>query len=75
MTSNLKWSTHIGKIVSKANTMLGLLRRTCPLLKDRNTRRTLYLSLLKSQLFYATEIRFLAQSSYFNEVDTPDKER
>ena len=36
--------------------MLGFLRRTCPLIKDRNVRRTLYLSLVKSQLSYATEV-------------------
>ena len=36
--------------------MLGLLRRTCPLLMNRDARRTLYLSLVKSQMCYATEI-------------------
>ena len=36
--------------------MLGLLRRTCPLLSDTNARRTLYLFLVKSQLSYATEV-------------------
>ncbi|CAB4015635.1 Hypothetical predicted protein [Paramuricea clavata] len=45
LTSNLCWNTHISRIVRKANIMLGLLRRTCPLLTVCNVRRTLYLSL------------------------------
>ena len=39
--------------------MLGLLRRTCPLLTDHIIRRTLYLSLVKfdpMQLSYATQV-------------------
>ena len=56
LTSNLCWNTHISRIVCKANIMLGLLRRTCPLLTVCNVRRTLYLSLVKSQLCYAAEV-------------------
>jgi hypothetical protein len=37
--------------------MLGLLRRTCPLIKDTRVRRSLYLSLVKCHLNYATEVR------------------
>ena len=36
--------------------MLGLLKRTCPLLTETKIRRSLYLSLVKSQLCYGTEI-------------------
>ena len=36
--------------------MLGQLRRTCPLLNALDVRRTLYLTLVKSQLCYATEV-------------------
>ena len=56
VTSNLSWTTHINKIKVKTNRLLGLLRRTCPSLTDRSIRRTLYLSLVKSQLCYATEV-------------------
>ena len=56
LTSNLSWNTHISQVVNKANKMLGLLRRTCPLLNALDVRRTLYLSLVKSQLCYATEV-------------------
>ena len=37
-------------IVLKADRMLGLLNRTCPLNADVKVRRTLHLSLVKSQL-------------------------
>ena len=35
MTSNLSSNTHISQVVNKANKMLELLRRTCPLLNAR----------------------------------------
>ena len=44
--------------------MLGLLRRTCPLLTNRDARRTLYLCLVKSQMCYATEIWSPSQSTF-----------
>ena len=36
--------------------LLGLLKRTCPLLTGVSVRRSLYLSLVKSQLCYATQV-------------------
>ena len=56
LTSNLSWETHINVIVAKSNKLLGLLKRTCPFLTDVKVRRTLYLSLVKSQVSYATEV-------------------
>ena len=56
VTDTLSWNPHIQNIVSKANKLLGLLKRTCPLLPDANVRRTLYLSIVKSQLSYATVV-------------------
>ena len=43
-------------IVLKANRILGLLKRTCPLITYVKVRRTLFLSLVKSQISYATEV-------------------
>ena len=48
--------SHIHTITAKANKLLGLLKRTCPLLYGVSVRRSLYLSLVKSQLFYATQV-------------------
>ena len=56
VTDTLSWNPHIQNIVSKANKLLGLLKRTCPLLPDANVRGTLYLSIVKSQLSYATVV-------------------
>ena len=56
IASNFTWDQQILTVVSKANKMLGLLRRTCPLIKDTRVRRSLYLSLVKCHLNYATEV-------------------
>ena len=56
ITSTLSRELHIQSITAKANKLLGLLKRTRPLLKDVSLRRTLYLSLVKSQLSYATHV-------------------
>ena len=41
VTSTLLWDKHVHIIVSKANKLLGLLKRTCPLLTNAAIRRTL----------------------------------
>ena len=56
ISSNLSSDSHVMHIALKANRMLGLLKRTCPLITDVKVRRTLYLSLVKSQLSYATDL-------------------
>ena len=56
ISCNLSWVSHVTCIAHKANRMLGLLKRTCPLITDFKVRRTLYLSLVQSQLSYATEV-------------------
>ena len=66
LTSNLCWNAHISLIVSKANKTLGLLRRTCYILTVCDVRRALYLSLVKAQLCYATEI--WSPSQYTNKI-------
>ncbi len=49
-SATLSWELHVNTIISKANKILGVLRRTCINLTDRCIRRTLYISLVKSQL-------------------------
>ena len=55
-SSGLSWDLHFNSFISKANKMLGVLKRTCTLLTNMKTRLTLYLTLVKSQFCYATEI-------------------
>ena len=66
LRSNFCWNAHISQIVSKSNKTLGLLRRTCYILTVCDVRCTLYLSLVKSQLCYATEI--WSPSQYTNKI-------
>ena len=49
MSNNLKWDSQVMQVVSRANKMLDLLKRTCYSLTDEQVRKTLYLSLVKSQ--------------------------
>ena len=69
ISSKLLWESHIHAIIAKANKLLGLLKRTCPLLTDTKVRGTLYLSLVKSQLCFATEIWSPAHSSLKAKVE------
>ena len=45
-TNHFNWNSHIDIIVSKANRMLGLIKRTCRGLDDTKTLRTLYCALV-----------------------------
>ena len=56
ITSTLSWYSHIHTMTAKANKLLGFLKRTCPLLSSASARRSLYLSLVRSQLCYATQV-------------------
>ena len=56
ISNNLSWDSHVMHIVLKTNRMLGLLKRTCPLITDVKVRRKLYLCLVKSQLSHATDV-------------------
>ena len=56
VNSNISWNDHIFTITAKGNKMLGLLKRTCTLLTNTTVRRTLHLTLVRSQLSYATEV-------------------
>ncbi|CAB4017255.1 Hypothetical predicted protein, partial [Paramuricea clavata] len=55
VTSNLKWGPHILKMVAEANKMLGILKRSCFDINHTQVRRTLYLTLVKSQLDCGSE--------------------
>ena len=69
VTRTLSWDQHVHTIVSKANRLLRLLKRTCPLLTDLSVRRTLYLALVKLQLAYATQVWSSSQISLKTEIE------
>ena len=69
VTGTLSWVKQINTIVSKMNKLLGLLKRTCPLLLDVAVRWTLYLSLVKSQLCYGTQVWCSSHSSPQSKIE------
>ena len=52
----LSWNSHIDKISSKANKVLGLIKRNCREFRDVLTLRTLYCALVRSQLEYGSVV-------------------
>ena len=56
VSSDLSWSQHIDKITSRAYKMLGLLRRTFSSSCNITTKKRLYISLVRSQLLYGSQI-------------------
>ena len=49
------WNQHVDKITAKANRVLGLVKRTCRDLKDIDTMKTLYCSLVRPLLEYSCQ--------------------
>lgn len=56
MTSDLRFSEHIAKMVNKAYGTLGFITRTCKLFHDPVTFITLYKSLVRSKLEFASPV-------------------
>ena len=56
VTSKFDWSDQCCKVYSKANQKLGLTRRTCHFVNDKNRRRVLYLTLVRSQFEHCSII-------------------
>ena len=56
LSDNFNWNSHIDIIVSKANRMLGLIKRTCRGLDDIKTLRTLYCALVRSNIEYCSVV-------------------
>ena len=55
---HLRWNSHVNCVIAKANRMLGLIKRTCKGLHvhDLKTLRTLYCSLVRSNLEYCSVV-------------------
>lgn len=56
ISSDLSWNIHIHEQVTKANRLLGMVKRSTAQISDVNTRRTLYLTLVRSNLAYACQV-------------------
>ena len=64
VTADLRWMQHISEITLKANRTLGLIKRVCKNIKDMHVRKTLYCSLVRPQLEYASELWSPEQITY-----------
>ena len=56
VSSDLTWTIHIHEKITKANRMLGMLKRSTVHVRDASTRRSLYLALVRSHLAYASQV-------------------
>ena len=68
LSDDLKWTTHIGKITSKASSVLGFLRRNlrfCP----PQVRKTAYLALIRSTLEYASNFWDPSQQGQIDKLE------
>ena len=69
VTSKLNWNEHIKFLCSKANRMLGLLKRTCHFVKDPNQKRVLYLALSSSQFNHCSSVWRPNTTVLFNKIE------
>ena len=60
VTKDLKWTEHVKRSVSKGYRMLGFLRRHVNKDFDTRTKRSLYLTLVRPSVGYATEVSLVA---------------
>ena len=56
ITNNFKWNTHHRSILSKASQKLGLMKRTCSFTKNKRFKKTLFLTLVRSQFEHASPV-------------------
>ena len=52
----LNWNKHVQKIISKANKMLGLVKRSLGYLAPKSVKRQLYITIVRSQLEYCMSV-------------------
>ena len=56
LSSSLIWDAHYNQIIAKAYSILGLLRRTFSLQNHTRSKKQLYISLVRSQLLYCSNL-------------------
>ncbi|CAB3994855.1 Hypothetical predicted protein, partial [Paramuricea clavata] len=54
-TNDLKWNKQVQEISTKANKMLGFVKRTAFDIRQRRVRKVLYLTMVRSQLAYGSQ--------------------
>lgn len=69
----LKWSEQCKAIISKANSKLGLIKRTCAFTNTSSQRRILYLSLVRSQFEHCSVIWRPVDIEFMNKIEALQK--
>ena len=69
ITTRLNWKEHIFYLCSKANRMLGLVKRSCNFVKDASQKRVLYLSLVGSQFNHCSSIWRPSSITLLNKIE------
>ena len=73
INDKLTWSDHQNKIILKASQMLGLTKRTCHFLINSKRKRTLYLTMVRSQLEHCSAIWRPVSATELNKFEVIQK--
>ena len=73
VNEKFRWEDHHSKILNKAHQMLGFTKRTCHFISDIRKRRSLYLSLVRSNFEHASIIWRPTTETAINEFEQPQK--
>ena len=73
VNSNFKWDDHHDKILKKAHQMLGFTKRTCHFIIDARKRRSLYLSLVRSNFEHGSIIWRPLNETEINDFENLEK--
>ncbi|XP_022808744.1 uncharacterized protein LOC111345728 [Stylophora pistillata] len=67
--TDLSWKTHIELVCTKANKLLGLVKRFCRDIYDTETRKLLYGSMVRPHLEYASNVWSPYMAEYINLIE------
>ena len=73
VTTNLLWNEQCNMLYAKANSRLGLTRRTCHFTKNTQQKRALYLALVRSQFQHCSVIWRPHTTNIKNKLDSLQK--
>ena len=73
VNERFRWEDHHSKVLNKAHQMLGFTKRTCHFKSDTRKRRTLYLSLVRSNFEHASIIWRPTTETAVNEFEQLQK--
>ena len=73
VTTNLLWNEQCNTLYAKANSRLGLTRRTCHFTKNTQQKRALYLALVRSQFQHCSVIWRPHTTNIKNKLDSLQK--